>query len=144
MAGSERMDPYRGYNFLLEINGATRAGFTECSGLEVTVDALDYREGSEGPAVRKLPGLLKYTVISLERGIAADADLWHWAKKTTDGLAERKNGSIVLRDETGAEKIRWNFREAWPTKWTGASFNASGNEVAIETLEIAHEGLELA
>jgi phage tail-like protein len=57
------------------------------------------------------------------------------------GEVQRKNGSIVLLDDTGAEQRRWNFREGWPTKWTGPSLNATGNEVAIETLEIAHEGL---
>jgi phage tail-like protein len=58
-----------------------------------------------------------------------------------DGVVQRKNGSIVLLDDAGAEKVRWNFHDAWPTKWTGPSFNATGNEVAIEALEIAHEGL---
>jgi phage tail-like protein len=61
-----------------------------------------------------------------------------------DGTVERKNGSIVLLDTTGAEKLRWNFVEGWPTKWTGPTFNATSNDVAIETLEIAHEGLEKA
>jgi phage tail-like protein len=144
MADSERRDPFRGYSFLLEIDGVTRAGFTECSGLEVTIDVIDYREGSDGPAMRKPPGLTKYTVISLKHGITDDAGLWDWTKKTIDGQAERKNGSIILCDETGAEKMRWNFRAAWPTKWTGPSFNDVGNELAVEILELAHEGLQLA
>ena len=136
-----RTDPYRVYNFRVEIDGITRAGFRECSGLDTSNDAIDYREGIDSRAVRKLPGMTKYTNITLKWGITDDAQLWEWRQKAMDGAVERKNGSIVLMDETGAEKLRWNFREAWPTKWTGPSLNATGSEVAIETLELAHEGL---
>jgi len=136
-----RTDPFRVYNFLVEIDGITRAGFRECSGLDTSNDAIDYREGIDSRAVRKLPGMTKYTNITLKWGMTDDAQLWDWRKKAMDGSVERKNGSIVLMDETGTEKLRWNFREAWPTKWTGPSLNATGSEVAIETLELAHEGL---
>ncbi|HEX6861324.1 MAG TPA: phage tail protein, partial [Thermoanaerobaculia bacterium] len=100
-------------------------------------------EGTDQLTARKLPGLNKFSNITLKWGMTDDHELWDWRKKAMTGKVERKNGSIVLLDDTGAEKMRWNFREAWPTKWTGPSFNATGNEVAIETLEIAHEGLEL-
>lgn len=137
-----RKDPYRAYNFLVEIDGITRAGFRECSGLDSAQDPIEYREGNEKYlTVRKLPGLVKYSNISLKYGITDDEELWQWRTKSVEGQVERKNGSIVLLDDLGQEKKRWNFREAWPTKWTGASFNATGNEVAIETLEIAHEGV---
>ncbi|HET6420519.1 MAG TPA: phage tail protein [Geobacteraceae bacterium] len=144
MATGDRKDPYRSYNFLVEIDGITRAGFRECSGLDSTQDPIDYREGGEALHVRKLPGLVKYSNISLKRGITDDAELWDWRKKAMDGTVERKNGSIILLDDTGAEKLRWNFVEGWPTKWTGPTFNATGNEVAIETLEIVHEGVTKA
>jgi phage tail-like protein len=144
MATGERKDPYRAYNFLVEIDGITRAGFRECSGLDSTQDPIDYREGGEAIHVRKLPGLVKYSNISLKRGITDDAEMWEWRKKAMDGKVERKNGSIILLDDTGAEKLRWNFVEGWPTKWTGPTFNATGNEVAIETLEIVHEGVTKA
>jgi phage tail-like protein len=144
MPVGSRNDPYRGYNFLVEIDGITRAGFRECSGLDTSQDPIEYREGNEARTVRKLPGLVKYANISLKRGITDDAELWEWRKTVIAGTIQRKNGSIVLLDDTGAEKLRWNFREGWPTKWTGPTFNATGNEVAIETLEIAHEGLEKA
>ncbi|MCG8364052.1 MAG: phage tail protein [Pseudanabaenales cyanobacterium] len=137
-----RRDPYRAYNFLVEIDGITRAGFRECSGLDSAQDPIEYREGDEKYlTVRKLPGLVKYSNISLKYGITDDQELWQWRTKSVEGQVERKNGSIVLLDDLGQEKMRWNFREGWPTKWTGASFNATGNEVAIETLEIAHEGV---
>ena len=143
MATGERKDPFRSFNFRVELDGITRAGFRECSGLDSTTDAVDYREGGDGLVVRKLPGLNKYSNITLKWGMSDDTELWDWRKKVMTGKIERKNGSIVLLDDAGAEKMRWNFREAWPIKWTGPSFNATGNEVAIETLEIAHEGLEL-
>ena len=78
---------------------------------------------------------------SAQVGVTDDAELWAWRKKSIDGTIERKNGSIVLCDDTGEEKVRWNFVGGWPTKWTWPTFNATGNEVTIETLEIAHEGL---
>jgi len=137
-------DPYRGYNFRIELDGITRAGFRECSGLDTSQDPIDYREGIEGLTARKLPGLNKYSNISLKWGITDDAELWDWRKKAMVGEVERKNGSIILMNDTQQEVMRWNFREGWPTKWAGPSLNATGNEVAIETLEIVHEGLEKA
>ena len=144
MPTGERKDPFRAYNFLVEIDGITRAGFRECSGLDTTQDPIDYREGGEALHVRKLPGLVKFSNISLKRGITDDAELWEWRKKSMEGNVERKNGSIILLDDTGAEKVRWNFVAGWPSKWSGPTFNATGNEVAIEALEIAHEGVSKA
>ena len=144
MPVGDRVDPYRVYNFRVEIDGITRAAFRECSGLDTSQDPIDYREGTDPHTVRKLPGLVKFTNISLKWGISNDHELWDWRQKAMDGSVVRKNGSIILVDDTGAEKKRWNFREGWPTKWTGPSLNATGNEVAIETLEIVHEGLSLA
>jgi phage tail-like protein len=141
VAVGTRKDPYRVYNFIVEIDGISRAAFRECSGLDTSQDPIEYREGNEPLTARKLPGLNKYANISLKWGTSDDVDLWGWRQKAADGAPERKNGSIVLLDDTGAEKHRWNFREGWPTKWTGPSLNATGSEVAIETLEIAHEGL---
>jgi phage tail-like protein len=143
-ATGERKDPFRGFNFRVEVDGITRAGFREASGLDSSQDPVEYREGVDKLTARKLPGLNKYSNISLKWGVTDDKELWDWRKKSMDGTVERKNGSIVLCNEAGEEKVRWNFLEGWPTKWTGPSFNATGNEVAIETLEIAHEGIEKA
>lgn len=135
-------DPYRGYNFRLEIDGITRAGFREASGLDSTQDPIQYREGNEKPLTqRKMPGLNTYSNISLKWGISDDAEFWAWRLKAMQGTVERKNGSIVLMDDTGEAKMRWNFVNGWPTKWSGPSFNATGNDVAIESVDIAHEGL---
>lgn len=141
---ANRTDPYRVYKYKVEIDGITRGGFREASGLDSAQDPIEYREGTDELHAKKLPGLNKSSNISLKWGITDDAQLWEWRKKCIDGKVERKNGSIVLYNDAGEEKIRWNFVEAWPTKWTGPSFNATGNEVAIETLEIAHEGLKKA
>ena len=134
-------DPYRAYNFLVEIDGITRAGFRECSGLDSASDPIEYREGNEARTARKLSGLMKFSNISLKWGISDDVELWEWHKTVADADIERKNGSIVLMDESGEEQARWNFVNGWATKWTGASFNVTGNEIAIDTLDIAHEGL---
>ena len=141
MANGDRVDPYRGYNFKLEMDGISRAGFRECSGLDSSQDPVEYREGNEVLTVRKLPGMVKYSNITLKWGITNDGELWDWRKKAADGSVERKNLSIILLDDTQEEKIRWNLREAWPTKWSGPDFNATGTDVAIETLEIVHEGI---
>lgn len=143
---TERRDPYRGYNFRLEIDGITRFGFQECSGLDSTQDPIEYREGDEGTlTVRKLSGLNTYSNITLKWGISDDTDLIEWRQQIADGkIGEsngRRNGSIILMDDLGEEKARWNFRRGWPTKWTGVTLNASGSEVAVESLEIVHEGI---
>lgn len=140
----KRVDPYRGLYFLVEIDGITQAGFQECSGLDSATGSVDYREGPDPNHVRKLPGLNTFSPISLKRGITDSDELWKWRLTVVEGRTERRNGSVVLLDETGAEKIRWNFTNAWPSKWTGPAFNSTGNAIAVETLEITHEELARA
>lgn len=145
MPTGERKDPYTTFNYLVEIDGVTKAGFSEVSGLDSESDVIEYRTGDDKDlTVAKLPGRTKYSNITLKRGFTDDAELWEWRKKVMDGKVERKNGSIILLNEAREEKLRWNFREGWPSKWVGPDFKADGNEVAIETLEIVHEGLEKA
>jgi phage tail-like protein len=142
VAAGDRTDPYRSYNFLVEIDGITRAGFRDCQGLDSSSPAIDYREGDDAQlTTRKLPGLVSFPTITLSRGMTDDAELWEWRQQAAQGTVSRRNGSIVLLDDTGAEKLRWNFREGWPTRWSGPGFDATGSDVAIEQLEIAHEGL---
>ncbi|HEX7313606.1 MAG TPA: phage tail protein [Pyrinomonadaceae bacterium] len=144
MPTGNRVDPYRGFNFLVEIDGITRAGFQECSGLDATIDVTEYREGADPNHKRKLTGLNSFSNITLKWGVTDSGELWKWHQTALDGKAERKNGSIILMDEAGNEKLRWNFLNAWPTKWTGPSFNATDSSVAVETLELAHEELKKA
>jgi phage tail-like protein len=128
---------------LVEIDGVQVAGFSECSGLSTETDVIEYREGNERGGVRKLPGLSKYTNIVLKRGFTRSRELWNWRKVVIDGGVERRSGAIVLLGENHVPVARFQFREGWPAKWEGPSLNAKSSEVAIETLEIAHEGLEV-
>jgi len=144
MAG-ERIDPYGQFNFLIEVEGVTVGGFSEVSGLTTDTNIIEYREGNEQfGTTRKLPGLMKYNNIVLKRGYTQDQKLWDWRKKVIDGKTQRASGTITLMDEARQPALRWNFREGWPSKWEGPALNGKTSEVAIETLEIAHEGLELA
>jgi phage tail-like protein len=144
MASGDRKDPFRNFNFQVEIDSIKQAGFAECSGFGSTNDPLEYREGTDRTTVRKLPGLTKYPNIVLKWGLTDSRELFDWYSDITRGKIERKNGSIILTDLDGTEKVRWNFFQGWPTKYDGPDFNAKGTDAAIETLEIAHEGLERA
>ncbi|PWU14358.1 MAG: phage tail protein [Verrucomicrobia bacterium] len=143
----DRIDPYRGYNFRVELANVPdpAAGFRECSGLTLTTDAVDYREGKDIPlTVRKLTGLRKQNNIVLKRGITqARKELWNWYKNTINGVQDRRDGAIVLQDEEHKDVLRWKFENGWICKWEGPSVNATGNDVAIESIEICHEGLLL-
>jgi phage tail-like protein len=144
MPAGSRKDPFGRFNFLLEIEGVTEAGFSEVSGLANETEVIEYREGGDKVnSPRKLPGLTKYSNITLKRGVTADNSLWNWRKTVIDGAVERRSGSIILLDAGRTEILRWNFYNGWPCKWEGPTLNAKSNEVAIETLEIAHERLEL-
>jgi phage tail-like protein len=145
MATGTRVDPYRNFNFLVEIDGITQAGFSDCTGFGANTDPIEYREGGmPGNTVRKLPGQTKYPNITLKWGLTDSRELYDWYLDVTKGKIERKSGSIVLIDLEGKEKIRWNFFEAWPTKWDSVDFSAKGTDVAIETLELAVEKVERA
>lgn len=143
MPTGDREDPYSAFNFTVEIDGVTVAGFSECTGLNTETDAIEYRTGNLDITVKKLPGLKKFGNITLKRGFTDNHDLWKWRKTVLDGKTERHSGAIVLRNEGREAALRWTFREAWPRKWEGPAFNAKTNEVAIETMELVHEGLEM-
>ena len=144
MAPPKRDDPYKAFNFRVEIEGIARAAFSEVGGLESETVVIEYRVGGEPRTVRKLPGLTKYANIVLRRGITQDPELWNWRQSVVQGKVDRRNGSIILLDDDGTEVVRWNFFNGWIAKWEGPALNAKGNEVAIETVEIAHEGLDRA
>jgi phage tail-like protein len=144
-----REDPYAGYNFEVIITGisddgkSVKGSFAEASGLEVTMDPIDYRNGSDDINVRKLPGLKKFTNIVLKRGIIGDLAFWNWIVEGMNGTIRRTEGSILLLNENRQEVMRWNFKRGWPCKFTGPGLNAKNNEIAMETLEICHEGLAI-
>ena len=139
-----RNDPFGAFNFLVEIDGVMKGGFSEVSGLDAEIEPIEYRTGEEDITVRKIPGLKKFSNITLKRGLTTDRSLWDWMKKGLDGKVMRTAMSITLLDETRQPVLRWNVREAWPCKWEGPELSAKGSEISIETLEICHEGIELA
>jgi phage tail-like protein len=141
---SPRHDPYKAFKFRVEIDGLTAVGFSEVSGLGSETTVIEYRTGSEPNRARKLPGLTKYSNIVLKRGVTQDAELWNWRQRIVEGNVDRRNGSIVLQDDSGQDQVRWNFSNGWPCKVEGPDFNAQGNDIAVETLEISHEGIQRA
>jgi phage tail-like protein len=144
MANDQRTDPYRGYNFMLEIDNVPKGAFAEVGGLTAEGDSVDYREGTDMQSnVRKLPGMRKYTNVTLKRGTTQDKSLWQWYTNIMNGVADRRSVTIVLLDEARKPALRWHCENAWINKIEGPSLKASGNEVAMESVELVHEGLTL-
>ena len=141
MTTKRRQDPYRSFNFALELDGRAIAGFSDVSGLNGDVTVLEHRTGTEpATATRKLPGLHKFTNITLKRGVANGSTLYAWQ---TSGAAGRRPATVVLRDEAGQPVCRWQIARASIRKIVGPTLNATGTDVAVETLELAHEGLRV-
>ncbi len=143
MPTGERKDPYKNFRFLVEIDGIVQAGFNEASIPDTTQEPIEYREGSESPTVRKLPGLIKYGNLTLKWGITDSLELYEWRKLVEQGKTKdaRRNLAIILMDEEGNAASRWEFAEAWPSKYDAPDLDGKGNDVAIENLEIVHEGM---
>jgi phage tail-like protein len=142
MPTGQRKDPLLNFNFFVELDGVTQAGFMECSGFGASTDPVELNEGGFNSASHKFAGRTKQTNITLKWGLTDSRELYDWYRDVVNGKIRRRDGSIVVLDTEGKEKARWNFFNAWPTKWDGPDYNAKGNDIAIETLEIAHEGLE--
>jgi phage tail-like protein len=144
MAIDDRNDPYRGFNYVIEIDSVPRGGFAEAGGLTADGDAVDYREGTDlRPNVRKLPGLRKYTNITLKRGYTSDRTLWEWYANVVNGVDDRRNVTLVLLNERREAVLRWHAESAWINKIEGPALKASSNDVAMESVELVHEGLTL-
>jgi phage tail-like protein len=136
---------YENFNFLVEIDGIIHAAFHEASGFDSSINIIEHRDGGGTITNRRVPDIAKLSNITLKKWVTYSRYLYDWYKQwlKRDPVAKRKNGSIILLDRQGKEKIRWNIFNAWPSKWTGPSLTAEGNAIiAIETLELAHEGIE--
>jgi phage tail-like protein len=142
---STRVDPWRGFNFRVEIDSTTVASFSEITGLTAEGDAVDYREGTDQyNTVRKLVGLRKYSAITLKNGMTTDITLFNMYTLTATGdPTARRNGTIVLQDETHKDVMFFHFVNGFVNKLEGPHLTASGNEVAIQSAEIVHEGLTI-
>ena len=136
-----QLDPFGSFNFLVETDGVLQAGFSEATGLGSEQDVTEYRNGNEDITMRKLPALKKFSNVVLKRGVMTGQDFLDWRKTVEDGNIDRRDVSIVVLDEAREEQVRYNLSNAWPCKWTGADLKANANEVAIETLELCHEGV---
>jgi phage tail-like protein len=145
MATGEIVDPYVGFNFLVELDDIVRAAFQQVSGLDSEVEVVDYREGGD-PVTRKLAGRTTFSNIVLKWGIAVDNELYEWHRRIAQdpsGLAaQRKGGAILLQNSRGDTVARWDFTRAWPAKYTGPELNAESSEIAVESVELAHEGVQ--
>jgi phage tail-like protein len=140
-----RADPYPDFNFLVEAGGEAIAGFSEVDLPAAEIEAIEYREGGDRTsAARKLPGRVRYGNVVLKRGLAGGTELWDWFDAVRNGTLDRRDVRVTLLDEARAPVFSWTFRRAWPAKYDAPDLNALGNEIAIETLELAHEGLEIA
>ena len=139
-----RQDPLRNVRFRLEIDGLQVAGFSEVAIGATTTEAIDYREGNEHLRVRKFPGITKYGNVSLKRGVTDTRELFDWHQQIVQGQinSSRRNVVIVVLGEAGDDRARFVVSNAWPTKYDPSELNAKGNEVFIECLELANEGIE--
>jgi phage tail-like protein len=130
----------------LEVDGITEGVFREVTGLDSETEVIEHRVTGRGGnmVIQKVPGALKWSNITLKRGITDDRKLHDWRGKIEQGLVEtnRKNGTITLYAPDGTAVAKYTFKKGWPAKFKGPALDASKNELAIEEMEIAHEGLE--
>lgn len=133
--------PHGKFRYKVEIDGLDAGGFSEVSGFDASIDVMEYREGDMVQTPMKIPGLKKYGNITLKQGLADSTVMYDWIIAGVNGAVERKTITITLLDEEEAPAASWQVINAWPTKYTAPDFNATSSEVAIETLEIAHEGM---
>lgn len=134
--------PYGKFRYKVEISGVTAGGFNEVSGFDASIDVIEYREGDHPMLTPlKMPGLRKYGNITLKQGVVDTKAMYDWMAKGLNGDVERQTITITIVDIAGNDTASWQVINAWPTKYTAPDFNATSSEVAIETMEIAHEGM---
>jgi phage tail-like protein len=137
-----RVDPYRAYNFKLQIQGVTQGHFTHCSAIAAKVVSIRYREGGDGRTVRQLAGPVDYEPVCLQYGLTASNELWEWFQTSVRGVPRRQNASIILLGPDAVQEVmRWDLEGAWPCEWRGAALDSMGREMAIESLTLVFEGI---
>jgi len=142
MAASTRNDPYTGFRFLIEVEGLLVGGFAEVSGLQAEIETEEYWEGGNHN-VHTLPKGTKYSRLVLKRGVTDADTLWKWHTRIRDGHVERHTVHIILLDEDSSRKWDWRCVDAYPVKWSGPDFRADSDSIAIESLELAHNGIRV-
>jgi phage tail-like protein len=139
-----RHDPYLNFNFLVQIDGDTLSGATEVDLPEGRIEIATYREGGDrSNASRRLPGDVEFGALVLRRGFSGDRALFQWWRNVAEGNLDRRNVLVLLRDQRGQEVARWSFPNCVPMKYSGPSFRARGNDIAIESIELSVEDMEL-
>jgi phage tail-like protein len=142
MATGDRHDPVLAFCFAVEISGLIVAGFSEVSGLQAEIEVQEYREGGLNEYTHKRAGPVKYpSNLTLKKGITDSSELWSWYRDVMRGKIQRKPVDVVLMNSAGEEWRRWKLQNAYPVKWTGPDMKAATSEIAVEILELAHEGL---
>ncbi|MCP4304296.1 MAG: phage tail protein [bacterium] len=160
MPPDKREDPLLGYNFQISLLDSSSSlakavttialssvidrpvgGFSECTGLEMSLEVEDYMEGGNNGTVLKFPGRVKWANITLKKGLTNNTVLWDWFYDFVEGRGKRKDGVITLQNEKHEPHTAWGFRHGLPLKYAGPQLNAGQSNVAVESIEIAHEGL---
>ena len=156
-AGQVRLDPVPGFNFAVTLLDSSdllavmlsalqlqaAAGFSECSGLDTALDVEEYREGGNNGGVLLFPTRVTWTHIRLRRGVTVSRDLWQWHADFAAGAGRRRDGLVALFDSRRQPVKTWSFRRGLPVRYVGPVLNATQSQVAVEEIEIAHEGLSL-
>lgn len=145
MAEINYIQPYRNFNFSVTIDELSEnvTGFSEVSGFDATFDVVEYREGNMNITPMKIPGLIKYGNITLKRGASDNTELYDWLYDCfNEGKMVLRDLTITLYHPNKDVAAQWQVKNAWPVKYAAPDFNASGSEIAYETIEIAHEGLK--
>lgn len=138
---SNRIDPLRAHSFRVEIDGIAAIGFSEISGLHLTIDAIEYRDGADPGAARVIPGQARHSPLVLRRGAGPNRDLWRWIAAVRDGATERRDVAVIVQNENREDVLRVRAREAWPSAWRLGDLDAHSSAIVIEELTLRHEGL---
>ncbi len=142
MSGTIRFDPYIGCNFLVVSTAFVVGGFREVSGLEGSIELKSYAEGGRNGYLHQLPGEVRWPNLVLSRGLIDSNAMWSWFSDVSQGIIERQSITIMLLDRDRTPAMWWDVKDALPVKWTGPRLTATSDEVAVETLEFIHRGIE--
>ena len=134
-------DPFMSYNFAVEIGGVVVGGFSEVSGLSSEIELESYQEGGLNSYVHKFPKHTTYPNLVLSRGLI-NIDLFYiWYQATNQGLIQQLNGTVIVLNNQQIPVMWWTFKKAYPVKWEGPQLNASNDEIAVEKIELVHQGI---
>lgn len=141
----KRKLPLTAFRFQVEIGGIAAGGFSDVSGLQVDTEVFEYRAGGVNDFIYKLPGPARYqSNLVLKRGMVDTSLLWDWLQDVIQGNIVRQQCAVHLLDEEGNRTVSWEFRDAYPVKWTGPELRGDSNTVAVEAVEFAHHGFSVA